>query len=385
MSIFDLMFNPQDNRVGMVPPMQPRPGAQPMPSPAPQPAPQPTPQQPGLLSRLGSGFVDYLSDPINRKQLALGFNAMRLNPDANFARSLQSQIENAQAMKLLNAQGNRTADALEAAGKKQLADIVRANPSLAKVAITELYKDPTAFEQKLAAAKAAYHNLTDAEIMDKILAPSSSMSIALGGDDALTKEYARQIPEALKSFTDKGQSSARQLSVLNRVGAALSGVDTGGLTETKQSIMTLADRLGIPVDVDVLTNAQQIQAFSAQLIAEELRQNRGPQTDFDAMFAERYFPSLGKTPEANQEILSYLRSRTLLDSMIGRLASTRPYSYEGDKQLLTKINRLSNTVGGVVSINGGPFVNFEQFANEMRKANETDENILLKWERLHMR
>lgn len=147
MSIFDLMFNPQDNRVGMVPPMQPRPGAQPMPSPAPQPAPQPTPQQPGLLSRLGSGFVDYLSDPINRKQLALGFNAMRLNPDANFARSLQSQIENAQAMKLLNAQGNRTADALEAAGKKQLADIVRANPSLAKVAITELYKDPTAFEQ----------------------------------------------------------------------------------------------------------------------------------------------------------------------------------------------------------------------------------------------
>ena len=58
-------------------------------------------QQPGLLSRLGRGALDYLSDPINRKQLAIGFNAMRLNPDANLARSLQSQIETEQGLRLL--------------------------------------------------------------------------------------------------------------------------------------------------------------------------------------------------------------------------------------------------------------------------------------------
>jgi hypothetical protein len=70
-------------------------------------------QQAGLLSRLGRGAIDYLSDPINRKQLAIGFNAMRLNPDANLARSLQGQIETEQGMRLLRTQGNRTAEALE--------------------------------------------------------------------------------------------------------------------------------------------------------------------------------------------------------------------------------------------------------------------------------
>jgi len=337
------------------------------------------PQQ-SFMGKLGSNVMDYLKDPANRAQMAAAFNTMRLNPDPNVAKF----AENQQALSLLKTQGNKTADALEAAGQKQLADLVRADPSLAKTALTALYKNPTGFEQKYAAAKAAYPNLTDAQIMDKILAPSSSMSISLGGDDALTKEYAKQIPEALKSFTDRGQSSTRQLSALNRVGAALSGVDTGGLAETKRSIMTLADRLGIPVDENALTDAQQIQAFSAQLIAEELRQNKGPQTDFDAMFAERYFPSLGKTPKANQEILSYLRSRTLLDSMIGRLASTRPYSYEGDKELLTKINRLSNTVGGVISIGGGQFMTFEQFVDQFKKANVANEDILLQWERAHL-
>jgi len=70
-------------------------------------------QNAGFLSRLGRGAIDYLSDPINRKQLAIGFNAMRLNPDANLARSLQGQIETEQGMRLLRTQGNRTAEALE--------------------------------------------------------------------------------------------------------------------------------------------------------------------------------------------------------------------------------------------------------------------------------
>lgn len=99
-------------------------------------------QQPGLLSRLGRGVIDYLSDPINRKQLAIGFNAMRFNPDANLAQSLQSQIETEQGMRLLRSQGNKTADALEKAGHKELAEIVRENPSLAKEAITVLTKTP---------------------------------------------------------------------------------------------------------------------------------------------------------------------------------------------------------------------------------------------------
>jgi hypothetical protein len=86
----------------------------------------------GFFSRLGSGVSDYLSDPVNRKQLALGFNAMRLNPDAGMARSLTSQIERIQDTRMLNAAGNRTADALEAMGETKAAALIRSNPAMAK-------------------------------------------------------------------------------------------------------------------------------------------------------------------------------------------------------------------------------------------------------------
>jgi len=102
-------------------------------------------EQPGLLSRLGRGALDYLSDPINRKQLAIGFNAMRLNPDANLAKSLQSQIETEQGMRLLRSQGNKTADALEQ----------RAN----KIAKT----DPQRSAQLLTAAEFIRNNPTNTE------------------------------------------------------------------------------------------------------------------------------------------------------------------------------------------------------------------------------
>lgn len=102
-------------------------------------------QQPGLLSRLGRSAIDYLSDPINRKQLAIGFNAMRLNPDANLARSLQSQVETEQGLRLLRGQGNKTADALE-----QRAD---------KIAKT----DPQRAAQLLTAAEFIRNNPTNTE------------------------------------------------------------------------------------------------------------------------------------------------------------------------------------------------------------------------------
>lgn len=109
-------------------------------------------QQPGLLSRLGRGAIDYLSDPINRKQLAIGFNAMRLNPDANLARSLQSQIETEQGLRLLRTQGNRTAEALESKAEQ----IVKTDPQRASQLLTAadfIRNNPTNTEGIASAAK----------------------------------------------------------------------------------------------------------------------------------------------------------------------------------------------------------------------------------------
>lgn len=109
-------------------------------------------QNAGFLSRLGRGAIDYLSDPINRKQLAIGFNAMRLNPDANLAKSLQSQIETEQGMRLLRTQGNRTAEALESKAEQ----IVKADPQRASQLLTAadfIRNNPTNTEGISAAAK----------------------------------------------------------------------------------------------------------------------------------------------------------------------------------------------------------------------------------------
>ena len=86
----------------------------------------------GLLGQIGTGVRNYLSDEENRARLAMGFNTMRLTPDQGLASALQSRIENAQAMRLLDQQANRTAEALEQMGFPAEANAVRNNPTLAK-------------------------------------------------------------------------------------------------------------------------------------------------------------------------------------------------------------------------------------------------------------
>lgn len=88
-------------------------------------------QDPGFLSRAGRGILDYLSDPVNRKSLAIGFNAMTLNPDRGFQAAMQSQIENIQEQRLAAKAGNQTADYLERQGLFAEAELIRANPELA--------------------------------------------------------------------------------------------------------------------------------------------------------------------------------------------------------------------------------------------------------------
>lgn len=94
----------------------------------------------GLLGQIGTGVRNYLSDDENRARLAMAFNTMRLTPDQGLASALQSRIENAQAMRLLDQQANRTAEALEQMGFPAEANAVRNNPTLAKEILQEVMK-----------------------------------------------------------------------------------------------------------------------------------------------------------------------------------------------------------------------------------------------------
>jgi len=117
-------------------------GPQP-PAPAPAPAAQPQgfrDRMMGIFGGIGSGIQNFLDDDEKRARLAIALNSMRLNPDPNLARAMQSQMETAQATRLLTKQSNQTAAALRAAAKTEtnaqrkdqltkLADYIDANPT----------------------------------------------------------------------------------------------------------------------------------------------------------------------------------------------------------------------------------------------------------------
>lgn len=93
------------------------------------------PEKPGLLSRLGRSALDYLQDPESRARAAMAFNAMRLQPDPNLSRAMQTRVTGIQERRQQSQQANRTVQYLKSMGRPDLAELVEANPALAGEAL----------------------------------------------------------------------------------------------------------------------------------------------------------------------------------------------------------------------------------------------------------
>jgi hypothetical protein len=184
-----------------------------MPQQAPQ-MPQQAPQQQGLLSRLGSGISNYLSDPENRARLAAGFNTMRLNPDPNIAAMAQSRIESSQQQKLLKSQANKTAAVLRAQGQAELADMIEQNPEMAleitKAFYANKFKSPSVFQQKLDAAKKL--GMTDEQAFERAMSGSGTTINMPGGAETEIYKTAIQKDYALAEEAQKSLSSIANLN-----------------------------------------------------------------------------------------------------------------------------------------------------------------------------
>ena len=244
----------------------------------------PRPEAPGLLSSLGRGALDYLSDPINRKQLAIGFNAMRLNPDANLARSLQGQIETEQGLRLLRGQGNKTADALEQRASK----IAKTDPQRAAQLLTAaefIRNNPTNTEGISAAANLLFDSSsqfaptvsgvqTDPVTGEQyvVITDRNTMQpkrMTVGGASQLTPEAEAELEtqnairlQDIKFAQETGQAAmgrAEQLNEsINKYYLALDALDEGGKSGIFQSriaafdaataqLRSVANQLGIDV------------------------------------------------------------------------------------------------------------------------------------------
>lgn len=188
--------------------------------------PQQAPQQPGLLSRLGGGISNYLSDPENRARLAAGFNTMRLNPDPNIAAMAQSRIESSQQQKLLKSQANKTAAVLRAQGQAELADMIEQNPEMAleitKAFYANQFKSPSVFEQKIKAGRDL--GLTAQEAYDKAMSGGGTTINMPGGAQtaiyttAIEKDYALQ------------EEAQRSLSSIQNLNQTIDLIESGNAT-----------------------------------------------------------------------------------------------------------------------------------------------------------
>jgi hypothetical protein len=356
----------------------------------------------GILGGLGTGIQSFLDDDEKRARLAIALNSMRLNPDPSLARAMQSQMETAQATRLLKSQGNVTAETIRKMGGRNAeayASAVEKNPSLAKEYFAAFLKErgtattsQMTGEQLNADSGVTQYDPTAVYNVKTNPSDPSDRSITKVGGSAPTFNFGageatvKAVEGQLGGYVDRGTAARRQNSQLMFINQALSGVQTGAFEDTKATVRSFAARLGVPVDESQLASAETIRALTAQLVAEELRQNKGPQTDFDQKYAESYMISLGKESESNQRILDYMHSRNLLDSVIGSLAAQRTYEFDqqvagNDVDLARELNTAATRLGSVIE-KDDKFITFGEFYGEARKS-MTDRDILKEWAKLH--
>ena len=115
---------------GMMPPV---PTAIPQMQLAPQQMQPATQQQPGLLSRIGTGFQNLIQDKDKMQDLQALFNSMSFSPDAG----IQQAYVDRQKMRTVSSQANQTIDRLKKLASEgdelagQAAAMIEANPAMA--------------------------------------------------------------------------------------------------------------------------------------------------------------------------------------------------------------------------------------------------------------
>ena len=237
--------------------------------------------------------MDYLQDPAVRARLAAGRQSMTLNPNQAFIQSQMQRAKDIRAERQGYQQANLTADYFRQQGQPEIASLIEKVPGVGNEALKAMFRKPAATPYP-----ARVHVCTVAKPRAYLPAvPSmkeSGTTVNIPAPDVAGEAAMKQLPVAFKEVTDAGANARAQLNAIGQLGRALSGVETGGFAETKKSLLGLADRLGLQVNTEELGRLQAVDAIASQLVAAELRQNKGPQTDFDARFTQTFLPGLGQ-------------------------------------------------------------------------------------------
>jgi len=304
------------------------------------------------------------------RALSIGFNTLRSFPDQQLTQGTFAQIEKDRELRLARS----SADSIENIGgekAKVIADALRRGAITYDQALTAVYKNESQVKEMLKLME------SDPEGFAKIAPYMSGQGY--GEQQALILKEAIKLQgdsraQAQKS-SDAFSSVERLENILNQF--QQSGYSTGEWAETKKNLLSTLAQYGIEINPEFLGQATSLEGASNLLIAEELRKNKGPQTDFDALFTSRFVPSLLGRPEANQERIRYLKSKSLVDMIIDEavqkveLGVSSPAEVQGQiskimalatNRNMAKVIKISDAKDGVPA----RFTSFAEFVDAYR-------------------
>jgi len=335
------------------------------------------PPEPGLLSRLGGRVMDNLRDPARRAEIAASLNAMSINASPALQQQLMSRSRDIRGRRQLAQTGNATVNFLRSQGQEDLAKLIEDQPAMAGSVMQAVLRDPkqaTAMLQGYAMFKAENPTATFKEYLD-LTNRGSSTTIQMGA------QPSKSLTTRLDSYIDAGTNALNANQALDFVMSVGTGMQTGPFEARKAGVRQFFASIGVNVDEKQLGDAQTLEAYTNSLVADELRKNKGPQTDFDAQFSKTFLPSLGDTTEAFKRKLDYLRSRNLRDILIGGFVSdknTYQQNVETDIATATEAGKLSRSVPSV-TFKDGQYITLAQFYDASRSEGLSDNDILAEW------
>ena len=338
-----------------------------------------TSEDESTLSKIGGGLKNFFGSEKGMLSMALAFNTLRNKPDNQLAAGIQDRLktigESRKALAMLPyIQENFP----------EFAPLAQAGVMTAKEIMTLATKNPTQLQQYLTMLQTPEGREQLKQLKEiGAIGSSTNINVDTKGAGKYNEKFAASLVGQQDEIRDRGQVSAKLLDDLNRFSAAVGNLATGKGEEWKKDLSAIAQGLGFNVNEAELARAQSVDAAAAQMVAQELRKNKGPQTDFDAEFTKSFVPSLKNLPETNLQIQRYMKSVNRLQVikasyMDDRLTGT---DYKSDNSTMKDVRRMETKIPAVAPSAGSPggYIMFDDFYNAYSvKYPQADEKTIMR-------
>lgn len=265
----------------------------------------------GKIERGVSNFGDYITSQRGLSNLAIAFQGMTLNPN--------------QAIIDLNQKRLDRLDRMEGANKtsQQIISMMESETDPEKKKMLQLIID---------AGKTGELSGNDMLKQAVSVYKGGGINLNLGDNKALYDAVGKDLVDRKKDYREKASASSdvlntyrRVTDILNRMGKEGQGLTAAFRQELRQQVGGIPLLAGF-VDTTQFSTARELQAAINGLVAIELRKNKGPQTDFDALFQERILPNIENPAEANEQLIKYGNSSNYFNIALNDIVKQASYS-----------------------------------------------------------